>query len=192
MSYNFFCMCMFLVAHSENRRFFCLARDIINLDGRPAEDWRLQSRQRDRQVVILGWTDNNVLIKAAYPIDLYINAFTGTVFAQKPTERTGEPHYVCTLTQLYNRNHAVHWILSSYCKSQQVSPGAGEEMVNMWIYTHNLLLQWHQYRQPSPQRHGLLFVVKTVWSLCLSVFYRPVKTPVLHAGSQWEAPGPHL
>lgn len=105
-------------------------------------------------------------------------------------------HSLCQLTQLYNRNHAAHWILGGYCRREQVCPGAGEEMVYMWVYfsppsaapapIQTLVSFW------GPWRHGLLFAVKTVWSLCLFVFYRLIKTQVLHACPHREAPGPHL
>lgn len=36
-------------------------------------------------------------LSSIYLIDPYVNAFMGTVFALKPVESTGEPHYACTL-----------------------------------------------------------------------------------------------
>lgn len=163
----------------------------------------LKSRgwNQDRQAVILGLTGTTctALIKAACtPLTPTSMHLWGQRLLWSPLRVPENPimHVLCQLTQLYNRNHAAHWILGGYCRKEQVCPEAGEEMVYMWVYfsppsaapapVQTLVSFW------GPWRHGLLFAVKTVWSLCLFVFYRLIKTQVLHACPHREAPGPHL
>lgn len=157
---------------------------------------------QDRQRVILGLTGNTciALIKATYtPLTSTSVHLWGQCLLWSLLRAPENPimHALCQLTQLYNRNHTAHWVLRGYCRREQVSPGAGEEMVNMWVYfsppsaapapiLQTPLSFW------GPWRHGLLFTVKCVWSLCLFGFYRPIKTLVLHACPHGGAPGPHL
>lgn len=92
----------------------------------------------------------------------------GTVFAQKLLRALENPimHALCQLTQLCNRDHAAHWILGGYCRGERDSPGAGEEMVNMWVYfSQTSAAQAPVQRLVSfwgPWRHELLFAVKIV------------------------------
>lgn len=158
--------------------------------------WRMKAADRTGCNIRVDWQHLHCFDQSFSCLtDLCINTFIGTVFALKSVEHA-ITHTPCQLMQLHNQNHAVQWRLGGYCRGEQDFPGAGEEMVNMWVYiappsaapapVQTLLYFW------GPCRHRLLFAVKSVWSLCLFVFYRPIKTPVLHACPHGEAPSLHL
>lgn len=58
------------------------------------------------------------------------------VFALKPVERTGRPHYACALPLNTTpwKEPCCSLNIKGYCKSEQSCLEAGQEMVNMWTY----------------------------------------------------------
>lgn len=136
----------------------------------------------------LDLTGETALIKAVHPIDHCMVAFTGM---EGPIM-----HALCHLTQLHKRNPAVHWILRATAKVGR----AALRLDRKWWTCEYIFAQPAATLVPvrkdqtpwGPWRPGQLFLVKSLWSLCLSVFNRPIKIQGPHDGPQWEAPGRHL